>query len=312
MESQVISLSDGRFILQNDRLSAWIAPQHGFNTERLLYQNVDIIECDMNRAKKGATYAIPILYPTPNRVRNGRFCFEGRNLPGKMHGTAHLAPFIPEDYGRRSDGTVFLTAYQDYLPGTALFEEFPYNSRLTITFSLHEDTICWEYTVSNQGDCNLPYSFALHPFFLKHGETQYQLAAFKRMDMDPSTKFPSGKLVELTPPIWNVHQLRPVETAALDDVFCVEPSHMASILYCSGQFGLDISASSEFGRCVVYTPKEKDWFCIEPQTSSTDCHNLYTAGFIEAANLQIVPPHTEKTGSVQMKFKTFFKGDLYE
>lgn len=80
MANQVLLHPDGRILLQNDCLSVWLAPEHGFNVERIVYQNTDLIECDAERAQKGCTYAIPILYPTPNRVRNNQFCFEGRNI----------------------------------------------------------------------------------------------------------------------------------------------------------------------------------------------------------------------------------------
>ena len=57
-----------------------------------------------------------------------------------------------------------------------------------------------------------------------------------------------------------------------------------------GAGDLGLYASPEFARLVVYTPANAPWFCLENQTSSTDCHNLYAAGLQNAANLQLVAP----------------------
>ncbi len=297
MQNFTKCLPNGQILLQKGDLSVWAAPSRGMTVERLVWHGLEWIDCNAERRESGATYAVPILYPTPNRVKNDRFQFDGRTVAARMHGVARGACF-ELDNAQDNEQECRISAHLDFIPGSALYEAFPYPSRLRVALTAADDSLRWDYEVENLGDGALPYSFALHPFFKKHGKTVYQVNALARMEAT-AEKLPTGRILDIEPGKWDVCTLRTVESAALDDVFCARVSPMAQFCYEEFGLGLMITASEEFGRCVVYTPEGKDWFCLEPQTSSTNCHNLYNEGFAEAANLQIVAPHSSQKGFVE-------------
>lgn len=284
------------FHLQNGALSVWVAPVRGMNMERICFDGMDVIDCDETRARQKATYAVPILYPTPNRVEENRFIFDGAQVPAEMHGSARNREFKVEKQ-ENSEEECSITGRIDY---TKAEDKFPYESSLQVTVRLMRDHIRWEYKVQNSDERRLGYGIALHPFFKIRQQTEYQVFADKVMEMTQE-KLPTGKLLDLTEKN-RVNQKIPVQKYVLDDVFCAEQKPMAQIFYLDDKFKIELHTSEEFKRCVVFTPAQKDWFCLEPQTSSTNCHNLYSKGFEEEANLQIVLPGEEKTGWVEFVF----------
>ncbi len=281
--------------LTNDKLSVWVAPSRGMNVERICYEGIELIDCDPLRAEQGATYAVPVLYPTPNRVEKGSFEFEGEQVQAQMHGVAYRSSFALVQSTTQQEE---VTGQLSFEPGNPLYRQFPYASKLYVTVRLLDNGIRWEYTVKNLDAKPLGYGFALHPFFKKYPQTQYRVFAQSVMEMT-GEKLPTGQTLPLQGK-YAVEEEREVDAAALDDVFCVKTNPMASFFY--PQFSLrgTIRTSNEFAKCVVFTPQGKPWFCIEPQTSATNCHNLHQKGWVQQANLQIVPPHSEQSGWVEL------------
>lgn len=283
-------------LLQNESFLVWVAPDRGMNVEKIEYKSIDLIECDLVRANQGATYAVPILYPTPNRVENECFSFENQTVYAKMHGVAKNFAFEVVE-----KETARLTGVLRFEKESEAYSAFPFVSELWVTVELLEDSVRWTYVVKNKDEKTLPYGFALHPFFKKNGETKYQVFAHSVMEMN-AEKLPNGICSALDGQ-YCVNRLRNTEAAILDDVFCVRNSPMARFFYENQDWQAVFYTSDEFQKCVVFTPPQVGWFCIEPQTSSTNCHNLHAAGFEAQANLQLVAPHSEKSGWVQLKIE---------
>lgn len=59
-------------------LEAWIAPSHGSNLCRLSVDGKHVIDFDRSLLVKHDFTGTPVLYPTPNRVRNGVFRYQGK------------------------------------------------------------------------------------------------------------------------------------------------------------------------------------------------------------------------------------------
>lgn len=62
----------------NNSMEAWIAPASGSNLSRFSVSNMNVIDFDPELLSNGDYTGTPILYPTPNRVRNGMFLYKGR------------------------------------------------------------------------------------------------------------------------------------------------------------------------------------------------------------------------------------------
>lgn len=278
--------------------SVWINPKRGMTIEKLTYCNVDLIDYDEKRDKNGATYGIPILYPTPNRVDQNKFRFENREVVGVMHGVVRHKEFtMVETF--QSEQESFVTAKLSFQAGTCNYEQFPYLSEFMITIQITSDSIMWKWEIINQDQISLPYSLALHPFWKKYEHTNYVVYADQFMKMDEN-KLPLGTYQKVEATDFDLKKLQATERIALDHVYETTSNHQATI--CHPNFGIQMQVyvGDSVKYCVVYTPSEKDWFCIEPQTSSTNCHNLYQLGYCKESNLQIV-----KSGERQGDFIKF-------
>jgi len=51
-----------------------IDPEFGMTIHSLAYRGKELIHLDLDRRATGATYGIPILFPTPNRVSKIAMC----------------------------------------------------------------------------------------------------------------------------------------------------------------------------------------------------------------------------------------------
>ncbi|WP_320977955.1 hypothetical protein, partial [Hungatella effluvii] len=63
-----------------------------------------------------------------------------------------------------------------------------------------------------------------------------------------------------------------------------------------------LEATEEFGHIVVFTPKAP-FFCIENQSCSTDCFNLFAKGFVRESGLQTVKAGEKKSGAIRFVFE---------
>ena len=110
---------------------------------------------------------------------------------------------------------------------------------------------------------------------------------------------PTGKLEPVEGTGWSLLELRPVSELRLDDVYYgATPESMVRVIYSSIGLQIQQKASSDFTHVVVYTP-DRDYFCIENQTCSTDAHNLYSRGYKKESHLQIVEPGKKTGGYVE-------------
>ena len=70
------------FVLQQDRTVVKVAPSAGLNAYSISVDGVEFLHQPESKEKlAGVSCGVPILYPTPNRVRGGKFSFgEGRSV----------------------------------------------------------------------------------------------------------------------------------------------------------------------------------------------------------------------------------------
>jgi len=251
----------------------------------------------------GVSCGVPILYPTPNRVRDAEFTYAGRKVTfeanaGKnfIHGLVNRAKWeVVEATIENNLSTIRCTCtFKD----GALAEKFPFPHDVSLTITVRPGVIRWEYEVDNSaGQESVPFGFALHPYFRYVGQRkQTYLTVPATHLMESVDKLPSGELLPVKPPIGKPMSL---EGTKYDDVFYgMTPETPARIDYRDVGFQIDIHASKEFTHLVVWTP-QRPFFGVESQTCSTDAHNLYASGNEKAAHLQICRPGEKLTGWVE-------------
>ena len=113
---------------------------------------------------------------------------------------------------------------------------------------------------------------------------------------------PTGRLIPVQGSPLDLTQPRPVAEMALDALYVTEAPFRVEIRYPRRGAQLVWSASEECAHCVVYSPPDAAFFCVEPQNSSADCHNLHARGFAAEANLQVVPPGATQRGWMALQW----------
>lgn len=286
------------FCLSNDALEIDCCPDDGMNLYRILYCGEHIADTDEYRMKQGATYGVPILFPTPNRVRDGQFCFEGKRYPAQMHGVVRREPFGYVQTGTEGDA-VWIRGTLSVRKGEPLYDKFPFEYDLTVRISLYPNRIEYRFEVDNKGDCDLPFGIALHPFFRNEmGDAKLQFFSDRVMNMDENC-LPDGSISEYC----GAGVTLPARVSELDlnHVF-MKPKSPCAKLWLSGA-EVEIETGSSFTHLVVYTPQGMPFFCVEPQTCSTDAHNLYDRGFREEAGLLITKPKSMIQDKIVFRFR---------
>lgn len=296
------------WILRQDGMEVRLAPASGANVFSIRRDGCEYLHPPESAdSLLGVRCGVPVLYPTPNRVRGGEFQFEGQTvtLPTQgggnhIHGLVNRVPWQVVDQ-KTSEWDASLTCALDFTEGEPLTEAFPFPHTLRLTIRVTRTAVRWNYVVDNrQGETNLPFGFALHPYFTYQGSREQTFLTIPATHwMEAENQLPSGKLVpaaEATTPLGKPFSL---QGRRLDDVFWgLTPDRPTFIDFRETQRQISIVTSEAFTHLVVWTP-DRPFFGVESQTCSTDAHNLYSVGQHKAAHLQICPPGKTMAGWVE-------------
>jgi aldose 1-epimerase len=296
----------------SNNLEAWIVPTHGSNLCRFSMGGKAIIGFDPELLVAGKETGTLVLYPTPNRVRNGVFRSKGMDYPqfkrGKKileHGLVRTEAWCSGEAQVAADSASVRT-WIDFDRSSPLFEAFPFVHRLGLEFCLMQDGVQVSYTVQNKDDKDIPFGFGLHPYFMKlSGDegTSVVLPANDVMETTPDL-LPTGRLIAVDGTPYDLRQEVKIGTLDLDHVFTNIPQgDFASIHYESLGLRVIVEASSDFSHLVLYSPRGQPDFCLESQTCSTDAHNLYERGFHGESGLKFVQASQSHTGAVKYTIK---------
>jgi aldose 1-epimerase len=131
-----------------------------------------------------------VLFPWPNRLRDGQWTWRGRDLqlpvegPGRpaMHGLVCWQPFTVLE---RADDAVTVGTVLDPRPG------FPFRLAVALDYALAPDRLAVTVRVRNAGDEDAPFGLGLHPYLGigaredgDVGEAELSLPARTRMEVD--------------------------------------------------------------------------------------------------------------------------------
>jgi len=288
-------------------IEAWIAPDYGSNLCRFSVGGRNVIDFNHKLLLEHDYTGTPVLYPTPNRVRNGVFRWRNRSYrqikrgtPIVEHGLVHNEKWMHGKPVVAAD-CASLQTWIEFREGGPLFEAFPFPHRLTLDFRLTAQGISITYTIENQGSEEIPFGFGLHPYFMKlSGDegTFVTLPANAVMETTPDL-LPTGKLLNVKGTAFDLNAAKAISDLDLDHVFTGIPSEShARIKYPDLGITVSLEATADFTHAVLYSPRDEEFFCLENQTCSTDAHNLFDRGFKRESGLKTVGPGEQHKGRV--------------
>jgi aldose 1-epimerase len=281
--------------------SASILPSYGFNlfdlrlpaagqVRPVLSAAADFPENPSHPARNG----IPVLFPFPNRVNNGRYTFRGKTyeLPansGKhaIHGFALNVPWDVDEPTTDGGAAALTGRYRISKNSPAMAAHWPTDAALEIRYALAGRALTMTVTVSNPTADDLPYGFGIHPYFrcpftpggdLEQTRVEVPASEFWVLD----TFIPTGERRPVDARL-DFRKGQPMKELKLDDV-------LTGLSFEGGRCVcrlVDLTLKAEFRltvdravrELVVYTPPAAPGvISIEPYTQTTDAINLAARG----------------------------------
>lgn len=277
---EIFTLADG------DAAAAEIAPSLGnncfsFRTDAPVLEEVPFADF----LKRPTSYGVPVLFPFPNRIRDGRFTFEGETftVDPPRHGFVRDKPWRVVSHGATDEGGAWLTSSFDAADyPDQILRQFPFPFRIEITYRLREARLSIEAAARNTGRTAMPVGFGIHPYFRRPDNGRLRVAAAARWELSDS--LPTGRIVSAE----GGYDLRGGKTfggMTLDDIFTRVEADADSLARCAitddgGGTETIVEFSPErLPHVVVYTPPApRRAVCVEPNSCPTDAFNLQAQG----------------------------------
>jgi galactose mutarotase-like enzyme len=238
-------------VLEDERSRVEVAPQRGglitsfqVDGRELLYME----PATLADASKNVRGGVPVLFPSPGKLRNDAFSYEGKRGTLKQHGFARNLPWQVEQ------ATLVLEADDQTRA------QFPWDFRYALTISLRGAKLRLDLAVTNPGSEPLPFGLGFHPYFL------LQDKAAAKIDTRASSIF--DNVTKEVKPFTGFDFTRKEQ-----DLYLLDHGSTESALHYGDGTQLAVRASREFTRWVVWSLADKDYVCIEPWTSPPDALN---------------------------------------
>jgi aldose 1-epimerase len=242
-------------LLQAGRLALEIDPAAGGSWTRFTVDGAAVLR--PGRGTQGACYP---LVPYSNRIANGRFTFEGKeivvplNWPGlrhPMHGDGWSHAWTVTKSEPRSAAIVY---EHDGRSG------WPFRYRARQEFSLSEGELTAAISIENLEGRAVPAGLGIHPFFIREPDCELFFHADDVWLTDAEV-LPTKRVA--IPDEWEFEHGRRPDAVSLDN--CFDGWHgRATIRWPARGLQVAVEASDIFHHLVVYTPPGQSFFCAEP------------------------------------------------
>src|ERR1700754_3005500 len=188
------------FILeQRDQAQAEIAPALGNNCFAFR-TTADILEpvALHDFLSRPTSYGIPVLFPFPNRLRDGAFTFQAAayQVNPPRHGFVRdKAWTVVAAQASDSNGAWLVCRFDARDHADTILNQFPFPFVLEMTYRLRAGTLGIHLTATNTGERDMPLGFGLHPYFRRPARGAIQIPAGNRWELAAS--LPTGNVLEL-------------------------------------------------------------------------------------------------------------------
>ena len=280
------------------KASASILPSYGFNLFDLrlpvgkeVLPIIDAFPDFVENPRSPGRNGIPVLFPYPNRVKNGTFTFQGKtyslpinNGPNAIHGFAISAPWDVVEQSTDGGEAAITGHYQISKNSPEMLKNWPTDASLKIRYGLSGRKLTMTVTVSNPTADDLPYGFGVHPYFrcpfrgADLEKTKVILPAARYWVLDEFV--PTGETKPVDARL-DFRKGQAMKGLKLDDVLA-GLSFTGETCVCrlvDETLGAEflLSFDRNIRELVVYTPPgDGNIISLEPYTQTTDAVNLAT------------------------------------
>lgn len=312
LDTTVYVLADGRGSV------AEVWPAGGFNCFRWTAVRdgvpLDVLYSDpeLFTAGRPTRSGIPVLFPFPNRIRDGRFSHADRDyrLPcndpagvNAIHGFACRRPWRVVDQGADAASAWLTGAFRLSLDDPDSLPLWPADHEIRLTIRLGRGTLRLEAEVHNPDRVPLPFGLGYHPYFrlpfngsVPADDCQVEAPAGRCWELEANLPTGTTRAVDESR---DLNRPRRLAGLHLDDVLTDLPARPARLdgliergaVTAAAGPPLRLFCSPAFRELVVFTPPHRQAVCLEPYTCTTDAVNLQGRG-VDAGWQELAPGQT--------------------
>jgi aldose 1-epimerase len=297
LERRTVETSvDGR------NISFSILPNLGANLCSLQVDGRELLYFPEEGRPNGAGYAGCFhMYPTPCRIPDGVYTFQGSTFTQKKRGEVISIHGLMRDESVRveQDGDVLRAAFEIFEEHDA-YEGYPFPSVFELTFEPVSGGLQIQFRYENKGHVDAPFGYGLHPFWLlgdQRDEAQVRVPC--RCLMDLANLIPTGGIT----PVDNLLDLREptaLRGMDLDNLFWDRDVQTPALVrFPRDRQEVVLEASPIFNHMIAYAPANEPFVCVEFLTCAPNHINLYNEGHEQVSGLQVVAPGDSLEGWVR-------------
>lgn len=240
---------------------------------------VDIMRSTPTDFKTSSETAGFLMAPYPNRIRDGKFLFEGReyvlHFPEKhaIHGDVRNRCWQVEN-ARPTNATIHFRS-KDY-PDI----NYPFPFSMTQSFGVSNGALLVRCSIRNEGSVSMPAGCGYHPYFNRTlgSSTENVQLRFTTTGAYPFTgdvPLPTG-MPRALQPREDFSTLRNLDVN-LDTCFAGWDG-VADMVWPESKVMVSMHASSNMSHLVLFSPPGKPFFALEPQSQMIDGFNFLARG----------------------------------
>ena len=282
----------------------------------------------------------PILFPFPNRVRDGVYTFAGstyrmdkllatgwdKGAGQAIHGLVADKAWTVETSHADDNGAV-VKSYLQLDADPEIFAQYPFPCRISVTYRLYAGVLQMRTEVANTGTQTLPMGYGIHPWFptaLRPGvrlpgglaaitpeeRAQAEVHVPAAAVWELEHLMPTGRVVPAAEEAetFDLRNFRTLDRRFYDHVFTqveYRPDGWSEGGLRDTTTGLEmyLAADDKFREWVLYAPDKSPVIALEPYTCTTDAVNLAERGI--DAGLIALPAGETWTGDIHFGLRRF-------
>ena len=264
---------------------------YSFEARLPVLETVDFAEF----RKKPTSYGIPLLFPFPNRVRDGAFMFQGEQFkvdPPRHGFVRDKAWKVLEAGASNLDGAWIRSVLKASDYPREILGQFSFPFTLEVTYRVRNAALELHAVAENTGQRTMPLGFGIHPYFRRPERGTLQVPAARRWELSDS--LPTGRVVAAEG-AFDLREPRDIASLQLDDIYTDPLADASGLVQCFLKDDVNKVETvvefhlQQFPHIVVYTPPApRAAICVEPNSCPTDAFNLQHHG-IDADVIELEP-----------------------